>query len=418
MSPSRDPPALPNEVLIVAESQWIFSEGELLRTPSILDGLSPEKERENRGKGVNFIFQVGIMLKLPQVTLATASVLLHRFFVRHSMVEAAGRPAFHYYSMAATSIFLATKIEEDCRKMKELVVACVRVAQKDPRKVVDEQDKEYWRWKDNILHNEDVLLEALCFDLALEPPYKILFEYLNYFGESDNRRLRNAAWAFINDSCMTTLCLQFSSRTIAASALYAAAKHCHTDILDDEDGRPWWEAIGMGLKTIKRACNSLAKVYEHVQVKNGRDVSIHERTPEDGDESTAKTRAAGYRSATHSQPFEIDPAVTAGHLGVDGLGPSEGSRKRTCSPSESLQGSAVNGHGHASDDGGFANGARQSPLPGEEKSHGEGKRRRLASDQEVINGSKNNLSTVTVATPDPQEAHTADEISEEGEVEA
>ncbi|KAL8812224.1 MAG: hypothetical protein Q9223_001548 [Gallowayella weberi] len=418
MSPSRDPPALPNEVLMMAESQWIFSEAELLRTPSILDGLPPEKERENRAKGVNFIFQVGIMLKLPQVTLATASVLLHRFFVRHSMVEAAGRPAFHYYSMAATSIFLATKIEEDCRKMKELVVACVRVAQKDPRKVVDEQDKEYWRWKDNILHNEDVLLEALCFDLTLEPPYKILFEYLNYFGESDNRRLRNAAWAFINDSCMTTLCLQFSSRTIAASALYAAAKHCHTDILDDEDGRPWWETIGMDLKIIKRACNSLAKVYEHVQVKNGRDVSIHERTPEDGEESTAKTRAVGHRSVTHSQTIESDQAVTASHLGVDRSSASQDSRKRTRSPSESLQGSAVNGHGHDRDDGGVTNGVLQSPPPGQEKSHSEGKRRRLADDQEGINGNNSKLSAASVATPDPQDAHTADEISEEGEVEA
>ena len=56
------------------------------------------KPRENRGKGVNFITQVGIMLKLPQLTLATASVLLHRFFCRHTMVT--DKPpivGFHYY---------------------------------------------------------------------------------------------------------------------------------------------------------------------------------------------------------------------------------------------------------------------------------------------------------------------------------
>ncbi|KAI4154836.1 MAG: hypothetical protein LQ341_000276 [Variospora aurantia] len=293
MSPAREPPALSNAV---TDSQWIFTENELLRTPSILDGMTPEKERENRGKGVNFIFQVGIMLKLPQVTLATASVLLHRFYVRHSMIDIPGRPGFHYYSMAATSIFLATKIEEDCRKMRELVIACVRVAQKDPLKMVDEQDKEYWRWKDNILHNEDVLLEALCFDLTLDPPYKILFEYLNLFGESNNRRLRNSAWAFINDSCMTILCLMYSSRYIAASALYAAAKRCGIDIVDDEDGRPWWEVIDVELIVIKRACNFLATIYENAYIKNGRDVSIHESTPEISDESTAKTRSTAARS--------------------------------------------------------------------------------------------------------------------------
>ncbi|CAL8577158.1 hypothetical protein XPA_003001 [Xanthoria parietina] len=409
MSPSRELLALPNEVLMMAESQWIFTESELARTPSILDGLPPEKERENRGKGVNFIFQVGIMLKLPQVTLATASVLLHRFFVRQSMVEAPGRPAFHYYSMAATSIFLATKIEEDCRKMKELVVACVRVAQKDPRKLVDEQDKEYWRWKDNILHNEDVLLEALCFDLTLEPPYKVLFEYLNYFGENDNRRLRNSAWAFINDSCMTTLCLQFSSRTIAASALYAAAKHCHTEIPDDHEGRPWWEVIGIDIRAIKQACNSLAAVYEHVQVKNGRDISIHERTPEDGSGSTTKTRAR------YSQTAQDEQTATSGVIGDDELGAAEGSLKRSRSPSETHSRPTVNGGIQGTD---TTNGNREASPSGDERSQGEEKRRRTANGSVGINGATDDDTTANAAVKNEHEGHTADDISEEGELEA
>ncbi|KAI4110747.1 MAG: hypothetical protein LQ339_001021 [Xanthoria mediterranea] len=409
MSPSRELLALPNEVLMMAESQWIFTESELARTPSILDGLPPEKERENRGKGVNFIFQVGIMLKLPQVTLATASVLLHRFFVRQSMVEAPGRPAFHYYSMAATSIFLATKIEEDCRKMKELVVACVRVAQKDPRKLVDEQDKEYWRWKDNILHNEDVLLEALCFDLTLEPPYKVLFEYLNYFGENDNRRLRNSAWAFINDSCMTTLCLQFSSRTIAASALYAAAKHCHTEIPDDQEGRPWWEVIGIDIRAIKQACNSLAAVYEHVQVKNGRDISIHERTPEDGSGSTTKTRAR------YSQTAQDEQTATSGVIGDDELGAAEGSLKRSRSPSETHSRPTVNGGIQGTD---ATNGIREASPSGDERSQGEEKRRRTANGSVGINGATDDDTTANAAVKNEHEGHAADDISEEGELEA
>ena len=87
----------PRSVLLAAEAQWIFTEEELTRTPSGLDGMPLEQERENRGKGVNFITQVGIMLKLPQLTLATASVFLHRFFMRYSMVDKPGRPGFHYY---------------------------------------------------------------------------------------------------------------------------------------------------------------------------------------------------------------------------------------------------------------------------------------------------------------------------------
>ena len=210
------------------------------------------------------------------------------------MVEdkAAGKPALHYYSVAATCLFLATKVEENCRKMKELVVACVRVAQKAPAKVVDEQDKEYWRWRDTILQMEDLLLEAVCFDLSLEPPYKTLYEMLCFLGEGSNKRLRNAAWAFVNDSCLTMLCLQFPSRTIAAAALYAAARHCDVRFRDDEGGRPWWEVCGVELRAVRQACNYMASVYENTPLKNGGDGggSIYERTPEEGDEWVAKTR--------------------------------------------------------------------------------------------------------------------------------
>lgn len=283
---------LPTELLTVVESQWLFTESELLLTPSIIaGGLSPEKERENRAKGVNFILQAGIMLKLPQITLATASVFLHRFYMRHSMVEVPAKvPGYHYYSIAATCLFLATKVEENCRKMKELVIACVKVAQKDPNKLVDEQDSEYWRWRDNILHSEDVLLETLCFDLSLEAPYKTLFELLLQLHKENHKRLRNAAWAFVNDSCLTMLCLLFSSRTIAASALYAAAKYIGVSFPDDKSGRPWWDYAGVDIVEMRRACNYMADMYESVPAKPGREGMSYERTPEPLDDWNDRTR--------------------------------------------------------------------------------------------------------------------------------
>ena len=309
---------------MVAETQWLFTEAELLRTPSILDGLPPEKERENRSKGVNFILQVGIMLKLPQITLATASVFLHRFYMRHSM------QTYHYYSMAATCLFLAYKVEECVRKMRELVVACVRVAQKDPYKNVDEQDKEYWRWRDNILQYEDLLLEAICFDLSLEPPYKTLFDLLTQFEQDENKKLRNAAWAFVNDSCLTTLCLLFPSRTIAASALYAAAKHCDFAFPDDANGRPWWEVIDVDVGSIRKACNYMASIYESGPAKAGKEIGMYERTPENVDERDDKTRsAAGLkiedgRSSSGSNDGLVSPAAAVSPEGSQAAGYKRG----------------------------------------------------------------------------------------------
>lgn len=79
----------------LTSNQWYFTESEISSTPSVLDGLPLIEERSRRAKGVNFISQAGILLKLPQLTLATASVFFHRFYMRYSMVPEKG--GLHHY---------------------------------------------------------------------------------------------------------------------------------------------------------------------------------------------------------------------------------------------------------------------------------------------------------------------------------
>ena len=184
--------------------------------------------------------------------------------------------------VAATALFLATKVEENCRKMKELVVACVRVALKDPNKLVDEQTKDFWKWRDTILYSEDVLLESLCFDLNVESPYKTMYDMMKYYGVEHNKKLRNSAWAFLADSALTQMCLLFDSRSIAAASLYAGARMAEVS-LEEDDGKPWWEIQHVKLRDIKRACNLMADIYEKSPDKDDESSKYAGlRTPEDG----------------------------------------------------------------------------------------------------------------------------------------
>lgn len=75
--------------------QWSFTSEEVESSPSIIDGLSPSEERLRRAKGVNFIYQAGVMLDLPQITLWVAGVFFHRFYMRFSMVQEKG--GIHHY---------------------------------------------------------------------------------------------------------------------------------------------------------------------------------------------------------------------------------------------------------------------------------------------------------------------------------
>ncbi|KAF4630242.1 hypothetical protein G7Y89_g7898 [Cudoniella acicularis] len=290
-SPPRKPLIQPNlspkfNMAHDDSSQWLFTDAEILSTPSILHGFPPEQERCLRAKGSNFILQAAILLKLPQLTIATASVFFQRFYMRASMDQSKG--GYHHYvgsphdspapgslalpptpwklprsrsfvakvpqtqltsesslqTIAGTALFLASKTEETCRKTKEIVIACAKVAQKNSNLVIDEQSKEYWRWRDNILLYEEMMLEYLTFDLVLDSPYNILYTFLRKLNIEENKRLRNVAWAFLNDGCHTTICLAMPAKDIAVAAIYFAAQFVGDLISDDANENPWWEQLG------------------------------------------------------------------------------------------------------------------------------------------------------------------------------
>ncbi|KAL1841632.1 hypothetical protein VTJ49DRAFT_6809 [Mycothermus thermophilus] len=231
-SPPRAPQARPN--------QWWFTADEVRSTPSIIDGLSIAEERLRRAKGVNFIYQAGIMLELPQPTLWVAGVFFHRFYMRFSMVEEKG--GIHHYNIAATALFLANKSEENCRKTKNLIIAVAKVAQKNIRLVIDEQSKEYWKWRDSILAYEELMLETLTFDLMVDQPYRHLHEMLGHLNLLHNKRIRDAVWAFCNDACLTVLPLMLTARDVAIAAIFFAATTTKEKI-DDVQGEPWWRHL-------------------------------------------------------------------------------------------------------------------------------------------------------------------------------
>ncbi|KAJ5584543.1 uncharacterized protein N7459_004343 [Penicillium hispanicum] len=280
-------PGLPNPVVAAAQQKWLFTDEELERTPSRIDKINREKEDYIRHRAVEFIWQVSMMLKMPPQTSMTATVFMHRFLMRYSLRGQYPEQAadlMHPKVIAAVALFVAFKVDETMRRMKDFVVACCRVAMKQADLIVDEQSKDYWKWRDLILQNESVMLEFLCFDLQLESPYRILWDYTLFFNVPENRPLRHAAYAFLNDSTYTVLCLQFPPRVVAAAALYAAARHCNVAFPDDAEGRPWWEQIDVRVDDLIRACSLIVKIYERVQQnlsKGYPDFAIGDSDPND-----------------------------------------------------------------------------------------------------------------------------------------
>ncbi|KAM0332190.1 hypothetical protein ACHAQA_002465 [Verticillium albo-atrum] len=261
----RDAPASQSSSKSDAPSgQWYFSSNEVLSSPTILDGISPAEERLRRAKGVNFIYQAGVMLDLPQITLWVAGVFFHRFYMRYSMVEEKG--GIHHYNIAATALFLANKTEENCRKTKEIIITVAKVAQKNTQLIIDEQSKEYWRWRDNILAYEELMLELLTFDLMIENPYKMLFELLGQLDLVHNKHLRQSAWAFCNDVCLTAMPLLLEPQDIAVAAIFFASIHTSFKI-PDVQGEAWWVALKGNESRCVRAIDIVQQFYTENPLK-------------------------------------------------------------------------------------------------------------------------------------------------------
>ncbi|POM62912.1 Cyclin-L1 [Phytophthora palmivora] len=76
-------------------------------SPSLEDGINLNIECLHRSFGCELIQEAGVLLRLPQVVMATVQTLLHRFYYRKSLRH------FDAFRVAVSCLFLAAKVEEN-----------------------------------------------------------------------------------------------------------------------------------------------------------------------------------------------------------------------------------------------------------------------------------------------------------------
>ena len=145
----------------------------------------------------------------PQLTIATALVFYHRFYAFKSYEH------HERFVLSTTALFLASKVEETPRKLKDVVGEALKNWNKHVKdyRVPEPESREVHELKEKVLVTERILLQTIGFDLSIEHPYRPLLAYVKSI--TGTRDLAQIAWNFINDSYRTTACLQVRSRTKA-----------------------------------------------------------------------------------------------------------------------------------------------------------------------------------------------------------
>ncbi|PRQ53602.1 putative cyclin [Rosa chinensis] len=220
---------------------WYFTRQEIEHwSPSRRDGISKKKETELRELYCSYLKELGMRLELPQVTIACAMMLCHRFFMRQSHAKN------DWKTIATVSIFVACKIQDTRRPLNDVLREASDMLHKsDASALPYVRRKEVF--KELILVAEILLLSTIGFDFEMKLPYMSLVEALRRLDLFSV--LAERAWNYVNDCLCTSLCLQYEPNYIAAGSLFLAAE-IEKVKLPKEEGKVWWAEFNVSPKQL------------------------------------------------------------------------------------------------------------------------------------------------------------------------
>uniref|UniRef100_A0A6M2EFE1 B-like cyclin n=1 Tax=Populus davidiana TaxID=266767 RepID=A0A6M2EFE1_9ROSI len=282
--------------------KWYFSRQEIEDfSPSRRDGINAEKESQLRKLYCSFIKELGVKLKVPQVTIACALILCHRFYMRQSHAKN------DWKTMASASMFLACKLEETPRLLRDVVVVAYELMHKrDPSASHRIRQIGFCSsQKELLVTGERLLLATIGFDLDVQLPYKPLVNALKKLNIYPD--LAKVAWNFVNDWLCTTLCLQYKPHYIAAGSMYLAAKFQKVK-LPTEKGNVWWLEFDISPKQLEEVIQQMARLLEQDPKRTL--PATHGRVPQ--------SKASAKKMVTSSAQSAVTSVSMSNSLASDG----------------------------------------------------------------------------------------------------
>lgn len=261
---------------------FYIADGELHNSPSRQDGVDEATETLLRRYGCQLIQEAGILLKYTQIVMATAQVVLHRFYCRQSLMTYPVKvchcaPTCHAQhpspqSVAAASLYLASKLEEEIRMCRELLSVFYRLERRaqglplDPLDIYSQvrrhgrngpdttylvyrgadncsnrcsaaprmlpphapsspHPQKYEGLKRDLFRTERIIMKTFGFIVHIDHPHKLVLNYLQLiFRNRAPKALVQQVWGMTNDSLRTTLCVRLRAEAVACGVIFFAAR--------------------------------------------------------------------------------------------------------------------------------------------------------------------------------------------------
>ncbi|XP_059058967.1 cyclin-T-like isoform X2 [Achroia grisella] len=222
------------------QEKWYFTK-EQLNSPSKKCGLDADKELAYRQQAANLIQDMGQRLQVSQLCINTAIVYMHRFYAFHSFTQ------FHRNAIAAAALFLAAKVEEQPRKL-EFVIKVAHVCLHRGESVNGLTTEQYTEQAQDLVFNENVLLQTLGFDVAIDHPHTHVVRTCHLV-KAPKDLAQTSYFMASNSLHLTTMCLQYRPTVVACFCIHLASKWSNWAIPQSHEGRHWFSYVDRSVTT-------------------------------------------------------------------------------------------------------------------------------------------------------------------------
>ncbi|CAG5053063.1 unnamed protein product [Parnassius apollo] len=217
------------------QEKWYFTKEQLQNSPSRKCGLDADKELAYRQQAANLIQDMGQRLQVSQLCINTAIVYMHRFYAFHSFTQ------FHRNAIAAAALFLAAKVEEQPRKL-EYVIKVAHVCLHRGEGVNALTSEQYQEQAQDLVFNENVLLQTLGFDVAIDHPHTHVVRTCHLV-KAPKDLAQTSYFMASNSLHLTTMCLQYRPTVVACFCIHLASKWSNWSIPQSHEGRHWFSYV-------------------------------------------------------------------------------------------------------------------------------------------------------------------------------
>ncbi|XP_033825805.1 cyclin-T1 isoform X5 [Periophthalmus magnuspinnatus] len=218
-----------------SHNKWYFTRQQIDNNPSRRAGLDPDKELSYRQQGANLLQDMGQRLNVSQLTINTAIVYMHRFYMVQSFTR------FHRNIVSPAALFLAAKVEEQPRKLEHVIkVAHACLNPQDPSP--DVRSDAYLQQAQDLVILESIILQTLAFEITIDHPHTHVVKCTQLVRASKDLA-QTSYFMATNSLHLTTFCLQYSPPVVACVCIHLACKWSNWEIPVSTDGKHWWEYV-------------------------------------------------------------------------------------------------------------------------------------------------------------------------------